>query len=93
MFSGDAKTMDDVARIIELRVERPVINRTGLAGRFDVQLEHLPPQARPADQTAVIADAPTVVTAVQEQLGLRLVSDRAPIEMLVIDHIERPTEN
>ena len=65
--------------------EHIVVDRTGLEGRFDVELEWSP------DQTAT--DKPSIFAAVQEQLGLKLEADRAPVSVVVIDHIERPTED
>jgi uncharacterized protein (TIGR03435 family) len=70
---------------------RPVVNQTGLQGAYDFKLiwasDRLTPEAS-RDQ-----DAPNFFTAVQEQLGLRLVPSKAPVEVIVIDHIEKPSEN
>jgi uncharacterized protein (TIGR03435 family) len=65
-------------------VERPVVDRTGLTGRYAVQLEWSPdPQAGDA--------RPSLFTALQEQLGIRLREDRGPIEVIVIERLDRPT--
>jgi len=64
---------------------RPVIDNTRLRGTFDYKLVWAPEQA---DSTA-----PSIFTAVQEQLGLRLESAKGPIEMLLIDGAEKPSEN
>ena len=79
--------MDHIAVSLWPLVGRPVINRTSIAGQFDFDLDFSPegPQGVP--------DKPSVFTAVQEQLGLRLDPQRARMEVLVIDRIERPTEN
>jgi bla regulator protein BlaR1 len=70
-----------------------VVNKTGLQGAYDFNLLWTTDQAElnatPGDNTA----APPLFTAIQEQLGLKLVPDKAPIEVIVIDHIERPSEN
>ena len=63
---------------------RPVVERTGLKGYFDIDLEWAP---SPGD------DGPSLFTAVQEQLGLKLESTKAPFDVLVIEHAERPKEN
>jgi uncharacterized protein (TIGR03435 family) len=63
---------------------RPVIDRTGIEGKYGVTLDF---SHRDGD------DRPSVFTAVQEQLGLKLEPGRAPIEVMVIDHIERPSGN
>jgi uncharacterized protein (TIGR03435 family) len=71
---------------------RPVsLDNTGLVGRFAMRLtfaEHLP--ERP---DAPAGDRPTIFTALQEQLGLKLEPTRSTADVLVIDHVERPTEN
>jgi len=68
---------------ISSALSRRVIDRTGLEGAFDIDLDWA---RNDADTTR-----PSIFTAVQEQLGLKLESSRAPTEVLVIDHVERPT--
>lgn len=70
-------------------LDRPVIDKTGLPGRFTVVLTYLPD--RLAGTTGV--SGPSIFTALQEQLGLNLESQRAPVEILVIDQIQEPTPN
>ena len=81
-------------------VGRPVINRTGLQGRFELTLEWNPDPSvtRSPEATALAiaaAAAPgervNIFTALQEQLGVKLQAARAPLEVLVIDRLERPT--
>ncbi len=67
-----------------------VINRTGLDAQYDVTLSYAPPRL---DPTAAPDDAPSIFTAVQEQLGLRLVPEKTMVKIFVVDHIERPTPN
>jgi uncharacterized protein (TIGR03435 family) len=71
---------------------RMVVDRTGLAGSWDFELtfavENRGPDSPPADP-----NAPSFFTAVQEQLGLKLESTKGPVEVLVIDSVERPTED
>jgi uncharacterized protein (TIGR03435 family) len=70
-------------------VDRPVVDRTSLTGKYDFTLEWSNPLAGGnADSTAA-----SIFTAVQEQLGLKLEPRRAPIDVLVIDHAELPSEN
>ena len=85
-------TIDEFARIFldTHTLGRPVINRTHIAGRFDFHLEYAPERGAPADE---LGGGPSIFTALQEQLGLKLESARGPGEFLVIDHIERPSEN
>jgi uncharacterized protein (TIGR03435 family) len=69
-----------------------VNNRTGLDGGFDLTLHFAPPRLNP-DPSAPIDDAPQFVTALQEQLGLKLMPEKSRVKIFVIDHIERPTPN
>jgi uncharacterized protein (TIGR03435 family) len=73
---------------------RQVVDRTGLSGNYDVDLRFSVDSQRPrgsADrQPPAPDDAPSIFTAVQEQLGLKLEPGRAPVDRLIIDHIERP---
>jgi uncharacterized protein (TIGR03435 family) len=68
-------------------VDRPVVDQTGLAGPYDWRLrwggDGSPDQSLPT----------TIFTALQEQLGLRLEPARGSVQVVVIDHVERPTEN
>ncbi len=77
---------------------RNVIDETGLTGTFDIRLKWAieplssgPPA--PGSAPAAEPTAPSVFTALQEQLGLKLEAAKGPVEVLVIDHIEKPTEN
>ena len=69
-----------------------VINRTGLEGWYDLKLRY---SVRPlnADPSAPTDDAPQLLTALQEQLGLKLVPEKTKVKIFVIDQIERPTPN
>ena len=80
--------MNRVALMLGLVLRRPVVDRTGLAGEFTFSLQFAPPNA-PASDTS----APSITTAFQEQLGLRLEDSRGPVEGLVIESVERPSEN
>jgi uncharacterized protein (TIGR03435 family) len=79
-------TLAQLASSLSRRVDRIVVDRTGLNGLFDVDLQW-------AAVTAASNDGPSIFTAVQEQLGLRLERARAPVEVLVIDSVEPPTAN
>ena len=93
-----AITMDSFARVIGSRVGRPVVDRTGLAGNYDIELEFRPEISTgdPVDQPITAPpdlDKPSIFTALEEQLGLRLESSRTTVDVLVIDRAEPPTEN
>ena len=81
-------------------LNRLVVDRTGLEGNFDVDLhftpEHVPnfgPGGPPPGTPPIDPDGPSIFAAVQEQLGLKLDPQRGPVEVLVIDRVERPTED
>ena len=91
-------TLEAFAKFLATPVRRPVIDRTGLTGDFDIELEMTaefgpppPPPGLPdqVDRTS----APSIFTSVQEQLGLRLDSQRGPVDVLVIDRVERLIPN
>jgi uncharacterized protein (TIGR03435 family) len=81
-----------LASILPTQVGRTVQDRTGLTGLFDFDLE-FSAEGRGLTATAVGGDTPSIFTALQEQLGLRLESARAPLEVFVIDRVERPTDD
>jgi bla regulator protein blaR1 len=87
----------DFAEALDRIVERPVVDRTGLAGNFDVEIMFNAEQQRPLNLPPGIVlpptdpNAPSIFTALQEQLGLKLEPSRGPVEVLVIDSVERPT--
>lgn len=90
-ISAVSMTMTRLALTLSGIVGRVVTNDTGLQGAYDLELTFapegpLPPAAPPADP-----DAPSIFTALREQLGLRLEGRRGPVEVLVVDGIERPT--
>ena len=74
---------------------RPVVDRTGLVGSFDLDLTWTPevtPSGPPgASVAATDPNGPSLFTAIQEQLGLKLEATTGPVEVLVIDAAERPT--
>ena len=67
---------------------RTVVDKTGLTGNYDIDLKWTPD-----DQQGTPDAGPTLFTALEEQLGLKLVPAKGPVETLVIDHVERPSEN
>jgi uncharacterized protein (TIGR03435 family) len=76
------------------RTGRVVLDRTGLRGRWQFELRFAPEQlGQPpgAEASTPDPDAPSIFTAIQEQLGLKLESTKAAVDVLVIDHVERPT--
>lgn len=89
-IDAEGSTVGEFISLLMLAVDRQVVDKTGLGGRFDIHIDFTPLQKDAADPSA---EHPSIFTAVQAQLGLKLESGRGPNEFLVIDHVERPTEN
>jgi uncharacterized protein (TIGR03435 family) len=88
--------MEQFTSILQRAIlDRPVIDRTGLSGRYDFQLDWKPDETQfdGALQPNANSTYPDFYAALQQQLGLRLESTRAAVEVLVIDRLERPTAN
>jgi uncharacterized protein (TIGR03435 family) len=82
-------SMSDLALMLQPHVDRPVVDQTGLKGRYDFKLQWTVDEAQATD-----ADAPPgLFTAIQEQIGLKLDPAKAPVDVLVIDHVEKPSPN
>ena len=79
-------SMGGLANYVGNRLGRIVVDKTGLSETYDFTLEWSPDEA--ADSSA-----PSLVTALREQLGLRLEAQKSPVEVLVIDNIQKPSEN
>jgi uncharacterized protein (TIGR03435 family) len=80
-------------QMLSNQVGKQVVDQTGLSGNYDVDLRFALASAgapRTDGQAATPDDAPSIFTAVQEQLGLKLTPGKAPVDVLVIDHIEQP---
>jgi uncharacterized protein (TIGR03435 family) len=90
--------MDMLGQFLRQSVDRTVVDRTGLSGVFDFTLEFAP-ELGPGTQPGTTASAsdpsglPSLFTALQEQLGLKLESQTGPVDVLVIDHVEEPSPN
>jgi uncharacterized protein (TIGR03435 family) len=102
-FIAKKVPMAMVAQVLSNTLRRPVIDKTGFTGEYDFMLQWTPepsqgtavggPPPGPAPDAPPAADGPTIFTAIQEQLGLRLDSQKAPVETVVIDRVEKPSEN
>jgi uncharacterized protein (TIGR03435 family) len=84
---ADNISLKTLAAMLAGPAGRPVVDQTGIAGNFDVKLDY-------AAEGSADPSMPSIFTALQEQLGLKLVPQRMPVETLIIDHAEKsPTEN
>jgi uncharacterized protein (TIGR03435 family) len=102
-FSGGSATITQLTNALARFVSRTVVDRTGLTGNYDVDLQWTPdqmPQGLRGDAPpgapplpTIDPNGPSIFTAVQEQLGLKLESTKGPVDVLVIDRAERPTDD
>jgi uncharacterized protein (TIGR03435 family) len=94
-------TMGDFAGVMQTAVlDRPVVDQTGLTGRYDFTLRWTPDETqfvgmgvRVPPPTGDASAAPGLFTAIQEQLGLKFEATKAPVDVVVVDHVERPSDN
>jgi uncharacterized protein (TIGR03435 family) len=95
-LQGAKAPMTEFIRMLSMVLGAPVIDKTGFTEPFDVRLDFLPDEttgALPPPPAPPDDPNPTILTAIQEQLGLKLESTKGPVEVLVIDRLERPAEN
>jgi uncharacterized protein (TIGR03435 family) len=87
-FIGVGIALDALPIFLSHEAGRTVVDKTGLTGKYDFDLQFTPLQGATAESTA-----PSIFTALEEELGLKLESQKAPMDVVVVDHIEEPTEN
>jgi uncharacterized protein (TIGR03435 family) len=109
-ITAQAIPIANLINILSRQLQRTIIDKTGLTGKYDITLQWSPeegqgslfgvppPQPPPPGpssdaSTPAASSAPSIFTAIEEQLGLKLNSTKGPVKTLVIDHIEPPTEN
>jgi uncharacterized protein (TIGR03435 family) len=96
-LTGQALSMADFVRVLSDQLGRPVLDKTGLTGKYDLTLQWTPDDSQlPGLKQAEPQPPPSgssIFTAIQAQLGLELESQDSPVETLVIDHVEKPSEN
>jgi uncharacterized protein (TIGR03435 family) len=105
-LAGQGLPVESLARLLSEQLGRTVMDQTGLKGNYDFTLQWTPEQGeammlkgpeggKPGTDNAPPPESsgPSIFTAIQEQLGLKLESTKGPVEILVIDHVEKPSEN
>ena len=105
-MTGTGASLEMLAHLLSNFTGRTVVDRTGLDGGYDFKLEWAPdpgemgaagpppPGAPPGEKEASpVPDGPSLFTAIQEQLGLKLEATKGPVEVVVIDHAEKPSAN
>ena len=98
--TGTGGSLSMFLAALSRQLGRTIVDKTGLTGNYDFTLEWTPEGAAPtpaggASSGAALPDqsGPDIFTAIQEQLGLKLASARGPVDVIVVDHIEKPTAN
>ena len=91
-ITGGTRTIAQLSASLQALTGRPVVDRTGLTGTFDLDLQWTSGTIAPpvGANAAAPDDGPSIFTALQEQLGLRLESTRGPVDIVVIDSVKRP---
>ena len=98
-LSAVAAPISQIVPALARMLGRTVIDKTGLIGKYDISLEWTPDESQmamlPPDAPKPTSDGagPSIFTAIQEQLGLKLEAQKGPVEILVIDRVEKPSEN
>jgi uncharacterized protein (TIGR03435 family) len=101
-FQAGGQPVSALANTLAAQLGRPVLDETGLTGAYDLTLTYMPdtggrglptPPPGAPDIPPIDPNAPSLPTALQEQLGLKLEATKGPVEMIVIDSIEQPTED
>jgi uncharacterized protein (TIGR03435 family) len=86
-------TMPQFAEFLARKLDRLVVDETRLSGVFEIVLDAAPYSLDGSPDGSHDAAGPSIFTALQEQLGLKLEARKAPVEILIVDHAERPSEN
>ena len=88
--------MAEFVRLLSQQLGGTVVDKTGLTGSYDFTLQWKPAERccqQSEDTPQSDSSGPSIFTAIQEQLGLKLESQKGPVQTLVIDHVEKPSEN
>jgi uncharacterized protein (TIGR03435 family) len=89
---GTNTTMANLSLMLARQLDRPVVDRTSLTDKYNFQFAWTP-DTGPCSGSPEFSNAPSIFTALEETLGLRLESIKGPVDSLVIDHADRPSEN
>ena len=92
-MTATGTSMVPLIHVLQMQLGRPIVDRTGLAGNYDFKLNWTPDPAGAPSASPDGESGPSIFTAIQEQLGLKLEPVKAPVPVLVVDHIERPPGN
>ena len=101
MLAGNAVRIDALVNLLQPYTGRPIVNKTGFNGLYDIRLsfnvEFASAHAGSTQGTALVASDPvaasSMFTAIEEELGVKLQPGKGPVEVLVIDSVQKPSEN
>jgi uncharacterized protein (TIGR03435 family) len=92
-------TMTDFTDFLQMLVlDKPVVDQTGIKGRYDANVTFTPDQTQfngnlPKLPTSDVPDAPDLFTAIGQQMGLKLAAEKTAVDVIAIDHVEKPSAN
>jgi uncharacterized protein (TIGR03435 family) len=93
-LAAEAASISDLTNMLAQKLGRPVTDKTGIKGLFDFKLQFTPDEIRGVEtDPAADTSAPSIFTAVREQLGLKLENQKGPVEVLVIISVEKPSRD
>ncbi len=98
-FISTAEPISQLVRNLSQRLGRTVVDKTGLSGRYNFELIYtpdpgqMPTQPLPPGTPQIDPNGPSLFAALEEQLGLKLQSTRGPVQVLIIDYLEKLSEN
>ncbi len=93
MLTGQQISVSSILNSLKAATGRDVIDKTGLTGKYDIDLHWTPDSLSASETASTDASGPDIFTALQEQLGLKLEPTKGDVKTLIIDHIEPPTPN
>jgi len=93
LIIGEQITTEQFSFRLSRSIGRTIVDKTGLTGIFDLRLEWQPDQIVTSPEAPPLSQRPSLMTAIQEQLGLKLDSDKTFVDTLVIDRVEKPSDN
>ncbi len=90
-YQAHSADIKGLATYLAMSLQQPVVDKTGLTGDYDITLDWQPGTGVSADPGPAESSKPSLPAALEEQLGLKLVAGRGPVDLVVVDHIEKPS--
>ena len=93
LMTAQSLSMSNLVTFLSRVLHRQVIDKTGLTGSYDMTLQWTPDEGPAPVVNGQPVEAPPLLTAVEEQLGLKLEAKKGPVDTVIVDHVEMPSEN